>query len=63
MSERRLTSSLLPVSRPVVALRQWKSEIEAHSEGLKVLIWHGQGRDKNSMKDLKKYNIILTRLV
>ncbi|KAL7409269.1 SNF2 family N-terminal domain-containing protein [Mrakia frigida] len=48
------------VVAPVVALRQWKNEIEAHSEGLKVMIWHGTDKNKYDLKDLQKFHIILT---
>jgi len=36
---------------------QWRNEIEAHSEGLKVLIWHGASRE-SSIKELKKYDVV-----
>lgn len=42
---------------PTVAIMQWKHEIETHSEGMKVLIWHGQARDTNT-KELKKYDVV-----
>jgi DNA repair protein RAD16 len=45
---------------PVVALRQWKSEIETHAEGLKVLIWHGTGRGNSKASELTKYDVVLT---
>ena len=45
---------------PVVALRQWKSEIETHAEGLKVLIWHGAGRGNSKVSELTKYDVVLT---
>lgn len=38
---------------------QWKNEIEAHSDGLDVLVWHGASRD-NDAKVLKKYDVVLT---
>jgi DNA repair protein RAD16 len=36
---------------------QWKHEIETHSEGLKVLVWHGHARE-NDVKELKKYDVV-----
>ncbi|KAI0082886.1 hypothetical protein K474DRAFT_1655071 [Panus rudis PR-1116 ss-1] len=47
------------VVAPTVAVMQWKNEIEAHSEGLKVLVWHGASRESN-VKELKKFNVVLT---
>ncbi|KAL9712440.1 DNA repair protein rad16 [Leucoagaricus gongylophorus] len=47
------------VVAPTVAIMQWRNEIEAHSEGLKVLIWHGTSRE-SSTKELKKYDVVLT---
>ena len=45
--------------RPTVAIMQWKNEIEAHSEGISVLVWHGGARE-NDAKILKKYDVVLT---
>lgn len=36
---------------------QWRNEIEAHTEGLKVLVWHGASRESN-IKELKKYDVV-----
>jgi hypothetical protein len=58
----RLTMAHVPfvLDSPVVALRQWKSEIETHAEGLKVLIWHGTGRGNSKASELTKYDVVLT---
>ncbi|GMK57208.1 hypothetical protein CspeluHIS016_0400420 [Cutaneotrichosporon spelunceum] len=55
LSEPRHKPSL--VVAPVVALMQWKNEIETHAEGFKVCLWHGAGRMKAD--DLKKYDVVL----
>ncbi|KAF8211650.1 SNF2 family N-terminal domain-containing protein [Mycena galopus ATCC 62051] len=47
------------VVAPTVAIMQWKNEIAAHTEGLKVLVWHGSGRETNP-DELKKYDVVLT---
>ncbi|KAF9526260.1 SNF2 family N-terminal domain-containing protein [Crepidotus variabilis] len=44
---------------PTVAVIQWKNEIEAHTDGLKVLVWHGSSRETD-MEQLKKFDVILT---
>jgi len=44
------------VVAPVVALMQWKHEIETHAEGFTVCLWHGQGRMKSD--ELKKYDVV-----
>lgn len=44
-------------SSPTVAIMQWKHEIETHADGMKVLVWHGQSRDKDT-KELKKYDVV-----
>ncbi|KAF5364376.1 hypothetical protein D9756_000893 [Leucocoprinus leucothites] len=44
------------VVAPTVAIMQWRNEIEAHSEGLKVLVWHGASRE-SSVAELKKYDV------
>ena len=54
LSEPRQKPSL--VVAPVVALMQWKHEIETHAEGFTVCLWHGQGRIK--VTDLKKYDVV-----
>ncbi|WVQ79497.1 hypothetical protein IAT38_001596 [Cryptococcus sp. DSM 104549] len=55
LSEPRRKPSL--VVAPVVALMQWKNEIETHAEGFTVCLWHGQGRMKAA--ELKKYDVVL----
>ncbi|KAJ3553956.1 hypothetical protein NM688_g3351 [Phlebia brevispora] len=47
------------VVAPTVAVMQWKNEIEAHSEGMKVLVWHGASRETDA-KALKKFDVVLT---
>ncbi|KZS92628.1 hypothetical protein SISNIDRAFT_412173 [Sistotremastrum niveocremeum HHB9708] len=47
------------VVAPTVAIIQWRNEIEKHTDGMKVLVWHGAGREQN-VKELKKYNVVLT---
>ncbi|KAK7061245.1 ATP-dependent helicase rhp16 [Favolaschia claudopus] len=47
------------VVAPTVAIMQWKNEIAAHTEGLKVLVWHGSGRESNP-DELSKYDVVLT---
>ena len=46
-------------NRPTVAIMQWRNEIEAHSVGLDVLVWHGSTRETD-VKSLKKHDVILT---
>jgi SNF2 family DNA or RNA helicase len=36
---------------------QWKNEIEAHTDGMKVLVWHGSSRE-SSTKELKKFDVV-----
>lgn len=36
---------------------QWRNEIEAHTDGMKVLVWHGASRE-SSTKELKKYDVV-----
>lgn len=38
---------------------QWKNEIEAHTEGFKVYMFHGGSRER-STKELAKYDVVLT---
>ncbi|CAE6511630.1 unnamed protein product [Rhizoctonia solani] len=45
------------VVAPTVALMQWKNEIEAHTEGFKVYMFHGGSREKNT-KELGKYDVV-----
>lgn len=42
---------------PTVAVMQWRNEIEAHTDGMKVLVWHGAGRETDS-KALLKYDVV-----
>lgn len=42
---------------PTVAIMQWRNEIAAHTDGLKVLIWHGHARESNT-KELQKYDVV-----
>ncbi|KAJ4000578.1 SNF2 family N-terminal domain-containing protein [Lentinula boryana] len=44
---------------PTVAIMQWRNEIEAHTDGMKVLVWHGQSRESD-VKELKKHDVVLT---
>lgn len=44
---------------PTVAIMQWKHEIESHTEGLKVLVWHGGNRNTNT-KEIMKYDVVLS---
>ena len=54
LSEPRRKPSL--VVAPVVALMQWKHEIETHATGFKVCLCHGQGRMKAA--ELKKFDVV-----
>ncbi|TFK43094.1 SNF2 family N-terminal domain-containing protein [Crucibulum laeve] len=47
------------VVAPTVAIMQWRNEIAAHTDGLKVLVWHGAARESN-VAELKKYDVVLT---
>ncbi|KAJ3505689.1 hypothetical protein NLJ89_g7288 [Agrocybe chaxingu] len=47
------------VIAPTVAIMQWRNELEAHTEGLKVLVWHGSSRESD-VEALKKYDVVLT---
>ncbi|KAF5371952.1 hypothetical protein D9615_008067 [Tricholomella constricta] len=47
------------VVAPTVAVMQWRNEIESHTDGLKVLVWHGSSRESD-IKELKKYDVVLT---
>ncbi|THH13328.1 hypothetical protein EW146_g6873 [Bondarzewia mesenterica] len=47
------------VVAPTVAIMQWRNEIAAHTDGMKVLVWHGSGRESDAQK-LKKYDVVLT---
>lgn len=48
--------NILPCS-PTVAVMQWKNEIAAHTDGLKVLVWHGSSRESN-FEELQKYDVV-----
>ncbi|EIN10186.1 hypothetical protein PUNSTDRAFT_64262 [Punctularia strigosozonata HHB-11173 SS5] len=47
------------VIAPTVAVMQWRNEIASHTEGMKVIVWHGSGRE-SSPSELKKYDVVLT---
>ncbi|KAJ7283280.1 SNF2 family N-terminal domain-containing protein [Mycena rebaudengoi] len=47
------------VVAPTVAIMQWRNEINAHTDGLSVLIWHGAGRESDCA-ELAKYDVVLT---
>ena len=47
------------VVAPTVAIMQWKNEIEAHTDGLKVCVYHGATRTKE-VKELRAFDIVLT---
>jgi len=58
MSEPRAKPNL--VVAPTVALMQWRSEIEKHTNSaLKVMIFHGAAKS-NQAKEFMKYDVILT---
>jgi SNF2 family DNA or RNA helicase len=42
---------------PTVAIMQWRNEIASHTDGLKVLVWHGAAR-KSDVEELKKYDVV-----
>lgn len=44
---------------PTVAIVQWRNEIEANTNGFKVLLWHGASREQD-VKELKKFDVVLT---
>ncbi|KAF5346937.1 hypothetical protein D9758_010160 [Tetrapyrgos nigripes] len=47
------------VVAPTVAIMQWKNEIETHTDGMKVCVWHGSSRESN-VKELSKHDVVLT---
>lgn len=47
------------VVAPTVAVMQWKHEVLSHTDGLKVLVWHGPYRETNHT-ELAKYDVVLT---
>lgn len=38
---------------------QWRNEIEAHTDGLKIAVWHGSARESD-ITQLMKYDVVLT---
>ncbi|KIO29167.1 hypothetical protein M407DRAFT_70990 [Tulasnella calospora MUT 4182] len=44
---------------PTVAIMQWKNEIDLHTKGFKVVLYHGQARTKDS-DELSKADVVLT---
>jgi DNA repair protein RAD16 len=36
---------------------QWRNELDAHTDGLKVLVWHGGSRESN-IEVLMKYDVV-----
>jgi DNA repair protein RAD16 len=38
---------------------QWRNEIETHTAGMDVLVWHGASR-MTDPKELKNYDVVLT---
>lgn len=36
---------------------QWRNELNAHTDGLKVLVWHGGSRESDT-EVLKKYDVV-----
>jgi DNA repair protein RAD16 len=36
---------------------QWKNEIASHTDGLKVLVWHGSARNSD-VAELKKFDVV-----
>ncbi|KAI0289521.1 SNF2 family N-terminal domain-containing protein [Russula brevipes] len=47
------------VVAPTVAIMQWRNEIDTHTSGMDVLVWHGALRITDP-KELKKYDVVLT---
>ncbi|KAH0839549.1 P-loop containing nucleoside triphosphate hydrolase protein [Lanmaoa asiatica] len=47
------------VIAPTVAIMQWRNEINAHTEGMNVLVWHGASRIVNP-QELEQYDVVLT---
>lgn len=42
---------------PTVAIMQWRNEINTHTDGMNVLVWHGASR-VNNPKELEKYDVV-----
>jgi hypothetical protein len=36
---------------------QWRNEIASHTDGLKVLVWHGSSRESD-VAELKKFDVV-----
>ena len=36
---------------------QWRNEINAHTEGMNVLVWHGASRIVN-VRELEQYDVV-----
>lgn len=47
------------VVAPVVAIMQWRNEIEKYTKNFKVLVWHGATRAQDAKK-LASYDVVLT---
>jgi DNA repair protein RAD16 len=47
------------VVAPTVAIMQWRNEIQTHTTGMDVLVWHGASRNTDP-GELKKYDVVLT---
>ncbi|KAL0949077.1 hypothetical protein HGRIS_009172 [Hohenbuehelia grisea] len=47
------------VVAPTVAIMQWRNEIASHTDGMKVLVWHGASRESD-IKEMQKYDVVLT---
>jgi len=41
---------------------QWRNEIEAHTDGMKVLVWHGHSRESD-IQQLMKYDVVRLNLL
>jgi len=47
--------------RPTVAIIQWRNEIETHTDGMKVLVWHGHSRETD-VQEVEKYDVVRVRV-
>ncbi|KAG0708586.1 P-loop containing nucleoside triphosphate hydrolase protein [Suillus ampliporus] len=45
------------VVAPTVAIMQWRNEINTHTEGMNVLVWHGASR-LNNPEELENYDVV-----
>lgn len=43
---------------PTVAIMQWRNELATHTDGMKVLVWHGASRESD-VKELQKYDVVM----